>query len=156
MPILFFNTFTGIAINEITDLFKNSEAENISTKIEYVFKLNDILKKYYIIKKCIIFVESLLNICNTKCAWVLRNIKSLIHLRDKNPENNLSQSDAKDISKEKLNSLILTMKNVEDKCTKLDKIETIKKERKQMKQHLRNQKNYKQQSESTHVTEKKK
>ena len=42
MPILFLNVFTGISIDEISTLIERSEAENIATKIEYVYKFESI------------------------------------------------------------------------------------------------------------------
>ena len=63
MPILFINIFAGISIDEIQKIIENSEAENISYRIEYVNKIESfrktiILNKfinllYYLLQKII-------------------------------------------------------------------------------------------------------
>jgi hypothetical protein len=50
MPILFINIFTGISIDEIQKIIENSEAENISYRIEYVDKIES-FRKIIIINK---------------------------------------------------------------------------------------------------------
>ena len=134
MPILFFNTFTGIAINEIEKLLENSEAENVSTIIEYVFKLDQLFKKIDCIHIIIKFFNNLLKIFNYVCSWIFNKIKKIIHIKDNNYENDKNETEEKEKSGKKMNNLLLTIKNVEVKCTKLEQIEKTKKERKEEKQ----------------------
>ena len=126
MPILFFNTFTGIAINETEKLLEKAEAENISIKIDYVFKIENILEKlsFKYIKICIEFVECGMKKFNDFATRILKKIKKIIHYKDKIDE---KEFDDKEKTDEKLNNLILAImqvdnkiKNIEDKCNKLE------------------------------------
>jgi hypothetical protein len=47
MTILFINIFTGISIDEIQGLIQHSEAQIQSRKIDYVFKIETLNKRYF-------------------------------------------------------------------------------------------------------------
>jgi len=46
MPMLFINIFTAVSIDEVQKLIKIAEAENVSNKIEYVYKIEAFFNRY--------------------------------------------------------------------------------------------------------------
>ena len=154
MPILFFNTFTGIAINEITELFKNSEAENISTKIEYVFKLENLREKIEDkrIQTCVNFCENFLKKNNKFWSWISKKLKHLKFIKEnieKLKTKNKNSTNESLTDENYFNILFLSeirklnnkIENVEVKCTNLEQLEFAKKEKKEIKQKQRDLKN---------------
>lgn len=108
MPILFINIFTGISIDEIQKIIENSEAENISYRIEYVNKIESfrktiILNKfinllYYLLQKIIkhkLEFKNEINSKKIKKTKIIDGFKSkeerLIHDRLNNITNELNQ-----------------------------------------------------------------
>ena len=109
MPILFINIFAGISIDEIQKIIENSEAENISYRIEYVNKIESfrktiILNKfinllYYLLQKIInkhkLEFKNEINSKKIKKNKIIDGFKSkeerLIHDRLNNITNDLNQ-----------------------------------------------------------------
>jgi len=46
MPMLFINIFTAVSIDEVQKLIKIAEAENVSNKIEYVYRIEAFFNRY--------------------------------------------------------------------------------------------------------------
>jgi hypothetical protein len=75
MPILFINIFTGIAIDEIRKLLDNSKVEIISTKIEFVYKIEPFRENKYFKK-----LESLLQKIDRFIGKLKKEIKKFNYL----------------------------------------------------------------------------
>ena len=84
MSILFINIFTGISIDEIQSIIQNSEAENISSKIQYVLQFEKLIYRsinnkplmflYIIIKLVFISVDLII----TRLDYVIKKIFSVL------------------------------------------------------------------------------
>ncbi|RNA12779.1 hypothetical protein BpHYR1_023873 [Brachionus plicatilis] len=65
MVILFLNVFTGISIDAVSELIKNSVADGVSNKIEYVDKIEEIMtnnnnKFLFLVRKFFFSFDSLI------------------------------------------------------------------------------------------------
>ncbi|CAF1036230.1 unnamed protein product [Brachionus calyciflorus] len=65
MVILFLNVFTGISIDAVSELIKNSVADGISNKIEYVDKIEEIMtntnnKFLFIVRKLFVILDTMI------------------------------------------------------------------------------------------------
>ena len=162
MPILFINIFTGISIDEVKDLIEKAQAEQISTKIDYVFKFEKFktaIQKYPFccgLEKTIYFFENLFKKINDFFDGIKSKIKKSNYIKRciQNKKNDANQNNAKeksinDILIERLDDLKNKNENFENKIEKLEmKIGVIQTQISELLAHKKSKKDKKKEKKS--------